>query len=106
MNTISQKLWEMPELSQINRLPAHSCLIPHADVASASRAEGRNAINGGQVQSSRLLSLDGEWDFALFADPEAATLAIQSLAAGAARSAPTAKRYDPHAPKRWMQPKC
>ena len=87
MQTVSKNFWEMPELTQINRLPAHSCLIPHPDAASAARAGGRNAVNGGQVESSRLLSLDGEWDFELFPSPEMAAEALANgIAEGLART--------------------
>lgn len=87
--TVSRNFHELPELTQINRLPAHSCLIPHPTPASAARSAGLNAVNGSRVESSRLLSLDGEWDFHLFPSPESASQALTALkAAPAAVSAP------------------
>ena len=77
-DTLSKKLWEMPELTQINRLPAHSGLIPHPDPASAAASGGINSVNGRKQISSRVLSLDGEWDFRLYPDPDSASWETES----------------------------
>ena len=52
------KLWECPELSEINRLPMGSTSTPCASVEELSSG------------SSRVLSLDGNWDFLLLGRPE------------------------------------
>jgi len=55
----SKNLWEIPELTQINRLDAHSGLIPHpaADAARSAAA------------SPWRQPLDGQWQFELFKRP-------------------------------------
>ena len=59
---ISKKFWEMPELTHINRLPAHSCLIPFGDSGQA--------LSRKRDDSPWFLSLDGTWDFNLYEKPE------------------------------------
>ncbi|MBN2626179.1 MAG: DUF4981 domain-containing protein [Spirochaetales bacterium] len=59
---VSKNFWEMPELTHINRLPAHSCLIPHAN--------GEDALRGNREKSPFFLSLDGTWDFKLYRKPD------------------------------------
>ncbi len=56
-SNISRNFWELPELTEINKLPAHSCLIPQSDSPE---------------NSDRYLSLDGDWDFRLFSRPDEA----------------------------------
>lgn len=58
----SQRLWEIPELTAINRLAAHACLIPYPDQATA-RARDRE-------RSPWFQSLNGDWSFALFDRPD------------------------------------
>jgi beta-galactosidase len=58
---VSRNFWELPELTEINRLPAHSCLVPYAD---------RDAAVAGRRDSSPWYrSLNGEWKFRLFPGP-------------------------------------
>ena len=59
---VSCKLYQLPELTEINRLPMHSCLIPQAGV--------REALQGRKEDSPFFMSLDGEWDFVLLERPE------------------------------------
>lgn len=59
---VSQRLWEMPEITQINRLPAHSCLIPYPNQATA--------LGGKREQSSWFQLLNGTWKFQLLDRPE------------------------------------
>ena len=61
---ISRHYWELPELTQINRLPAHSCLIPFDSFESAAEGRGED--------SSRFMSLDGTWEFHLYDRPQEA----------------------------------
>ncbi|RKX88326.1 MAG: beta-galactosidase [Spirochaetes bacterium] len=61
---ISRKLWELPELTNINRLPSHSCLIPYS---SRDRAQTDDPAS-----SDRYICLDGSWNFKLFPKPEEA----------------------------------
>ena len=61
---ISKKFWEMPELTHINRLPAHSCLIPYGD--------REQALSRKKESSPYFASLDGTWDFNLYKKPEEA----------------------------------
>ena len=57
---VSKALYELPELTQINRLPAHGAGIPYPDVESALKRK----------TSALRMSLDGEWRFRLFDSPE------------------------------------
>ncbi|WFB37628.1 glycoside hydrolase family 2 TIM barrel-domain containing protein [Kiritimatiellota bacterium B12222] len=54
--------WEIPELTQINRLPARSFHFPFPD---AEKAATRNP-----AKSKWVTSLDGEWSFNYFEKPE------------------------------------
>jgi beta-galactosidase len=56
------RCWEIPELTQINRLPARSHHFPFPD---ATKASTRNPD-----KSRWVTSLDGEWAFDYFASPE------------------------------------
>ena len=58
---VSARPWEMPELTQVNRLPAHAGLWPQQDASHA--LEGR--------PSPWVQSLDGAWPFRLVERPEA-----------------------------------
>ncbi|HAR65563.1 MAG TPA: beta-galactosidase [Lentisphaeria bacterium] len=60
---VTHRWWELPELQEINRLPAHSGLIPYADATSACR--------GVRNESPWFCSLNGTWNFKLFDRPEA-----------------------------------
>ena len=62
---VSRNFWELPELTQVNRLPAHSCLIPFSD-------SDEHGINGRDEVSPNFLRLDGQWKFHLFAQPHEA----------------------------------
>lgn len=55
----SKNLWEIPELTQINRLDMHSGLIPYPDAASAREGD----------ESPWRSSLNGDWKFELFHRP-------------------------------------
>ncbi|MBN2450729.1 MAG: DUF4981 domain-containing protein [Lentisphaeria bacterium] len=67
---VSPHLWETPEITAVNRLPAHSCLLPFPDVDSAvGRDRGRTPW---------YQCLDGEWRFALLDCPEEAVDAFLS----------------------------
>lgn len=55
------KFWELPELTQINRLPARSFAYPYQDAETALKRD--------PAQSCWNLNLDGEWDFDYFETP-------------------------------------
>jgi beta-galactosidase len=57
--------WQNPMLTSINRMPPHATLTPYADLASALSAD--------RAASPWHMSLDGQWDFAIFAHPDAVT---------------------------------
>lgn len=59
---LSHNLWELPEITHINRQEAHSCLIPYPDTTIAL-THNRNI-------SPWFLLLNGTWDFSLFDHPE------------------------------------
>ena len=59
---ISLNLWEMPEITNLNRLPAHSGLIPFPNP--------KVAMDHTQGESPFFVSLDGDWKFQLYAKPE------------------------------------
>jgi beta-galactosidase len=59
------KTWEMPELSSVNKLPAHATAIPFSTPTDAQTME-RNA-------SLWFLDLNGEWQFKIQARPEDVT---------------------------------
>lgn len=59
--------WELPELTEINRLPMRATLTPYPDEASA--------LQNHPHESPFTLSLDGEWQFQLFPAPDAVPLA-------------------------------
>jgi len=56
-------LWEIPEATEINRLPMTSCLVPFPSRAAALR--------GDRNRSEFLLRLDGSWRFCLYKSPDA-----------------------------------
>ena len=60
---VSQHLWETPEITHINRLDMHSCLVPFADADIAHSCD--------RTQSSLHLDLNGQWAFQLFPHPDA-----------------------------------
>jgi len=53
--------WEMPELTEINRLPMRATLYPYKTAVQAKRVE--------PAKSPWVLSLDGPWDFRYFERP-------------------------------------
>ena len=59
---VSSKLYEMPELQDINRLPMHGAEIPFADVEQALERKYEN--------SPFYRSLNGKWQFSLYRRPE------------------------------------
>jgi len=58
------KLWQTPQVTEINRLPMRSPLIPQGDI--------KNARTGAGTESPWLRSLNGDWRFKLVASPEEA----------------------------------
>ncbi|WP_309398143.1 glycoside hydrolase family 2 TIM barrel-domain containing protein [Cerasicoccus maritimus] len=56
----SKNLWEIPELTHINRLDMHSGLLPYPSVEEALAAEC----------SPRVRCLNGEWQFSLLSKPD------------------------------------
>jgi beta-galactosidase len=56
------KPWENPELTSLNRLPMGSTSIPFASLEELRKGE-----------SSKVLNLDGQWDFVLLKKPEEVT---------------------------------
>jgi len=60
---VSLNLWEMPEVTNLNRLPAHSGLIPFPNP--------KIAMNHTPEDSSFFVSLDGDWKFQLYPKPQA-----------------------------------
>ena len=58
---LSNVLWETPEITAINRLPAHSCLIPFPDQQTALTRE--------RERSAWFQSLNGQWAFKLLDRP-------------------------------------
>jgi len=66
MNTSSfpfPRCWEIPELTQINRLPARSFHFPFPNAEKAATRD--------PAKSKWVRSLDGEWNFDYFERPEA-----------------------------------
>jgi len=57
----SGEFWQTPEITSLNRLPAHAELSSWRDAPAAL----------GDKPSASLLSLDGVWDFALYPSPDA-----------------------------------
>ncbi|HMP75922.1 MAG TPA: glycoside hydrolase family 2 TIM barrel-domain containing protein [Kiritimatiellia bacterium] len=79
--------WQLPELTEINRLPMRASLHPCATAAQALRLDA--------ARSPWVLSMDGAWDFKLFESPEAVPSAAIS-ADGAVRG------WNPiHVPSNW-----
>ncbi|MBR2508258.1 MAG: DUF4981 domain-containing protein [Lentisphaeria bacterium] len=62
MWNISNKLYQTPEITEINRLPMHGAEIPFQS------ADDENFCN--YENSPFYMSLDGDWKFKLFHDPE------------------------------------
>ena len=62
-DSTTQNHWELPELTNINRLPMTSCLVPFASPEQA-RHYRREA-------SSWVVDLNGTWQFQLYDRPEA-----------------------------------
>ena len=65
-----KKIWENPEIQSINRLKMTSPLVHYNDenMARNEVAAGPEAVK--ITQSPYFKSLDGEWDFAFFENPE------------------------------------
>ena len=59
---VSRELFLTPEITQINRIPAHGAEIPYADRENARKRDRKG--------SPWYQSLDGEWKFRLFKAPE------------------------------------
>lgn len=62
--------WHEPELLSLNKLPPRATFYPFA---SADQAR-----TGDRTVSPRWLSLDGQWDFRLEADPRSALVAVEA----------------------------
>ena len=60
---ISFNLWEMPEITNLNRIPAHSGLIPFPNP--------KVAMDRAPKESPYFVSLDGDWRFQLYPKPQA-----------------------------------
>ena len=60
---VSERPWEMPELTAINRLPMRATLFPYHTAASARRAN--------PTKSPWVKQLNGKWKFKLYPKPEA-----------------------------------
>ncbi|MFW6261907.1 MAG: sugar-binding domain-containing protein, partial [Spirochaetota bacterium] len=54
--------WETPEITNINRLPAGSCLVPYPDPETAASYD--------RTRSDWFLSLGGTWAFRLYGKPD------------------------------------
>ncbi|HTX71772.1 MAG TPA: glycoside hydrolase family 2 TIM barrel-domain containing protein, partial [Rectinemataceae bacterium] len=65
-------VWESPELSGMGRLPMRSPLLPWPDAESARKAARLGPTGRGVPDNPFVLSLDGDWDFALAENPRAA----------------------------------
>jgi beta-galactosidase len=63
--------WESPEVQGLGRLPMRSPLLPHVDAESARRAARLGLVGADEADNPLVLGLDGEWAFALVANPEA-----------------------------------
>ena len=59
---VSSKLYELPELQEINRLPMHGAEIPFADM--------EQALERKYEKSDFFRSLNGKWRFSLYRKPE------------------------------------
>lgn len=59
---VSLNLWEMPEITNLNRLPAHSGLIPFPN--------SKIAMDSAREESPFFISLDGDWKFQLYPKPQ------------------------------------
>jgi beta-galactosidase len=59
------KTWEMPQLTSLNKLPAHATLIPYPTAA--------DALTFAREKSPWFMSLNGQWDFKIKPKPEDAT---------------------------------
>jgi hypothetical protein len=64
LNIPVRKPWENPECVGLNRLPARATLYPFQSEKSA--------LTYNREKSTRVLSLNGEWDFRLVSHPDAA----------------------------------
>ena len=62
MALLTDRLWEQPECTGMNRLPGRATLYPHPELADALRREPE--------ESPWVISLDGGWKFRLFERPE------------------------------------
>jgi beta-galactosidase len=60
-----QKTWQMPDLTQLGKLPPRATLVPYPSAELAKHME--------RDQSPYFLLLNGQWDFKLCAKPEAVT---------------------------------
>ncbi len=60
------KTWEMPQLTSLNKLPAHATMIPYPSPAEALAFD--------REKSPWFRDLSGQWDFKIKPRPEAVTL--------------------------------
>ncbi|MCC5844181.1 MAG: beta-galactosidase [Verrucomicrobia bacterium] len=80
------RVWEIPELTEINRLPARASLFPFPDEAKA--------LTRDPAKSKWVKSLDGSWAFDYFERPEA-------VPAGLVKRKPGAKTPEIQVPGNW-----
>jgi beta-galactosidase len=71
MWNVRHNLHEMPELTEINRLPMHGAEVPFANAAKADFCN--------YAASDRYLSLDGDWKFQLYYAPEDVPSAVTTV---------------------------
>jgi len=65
---VSLNLWEMPEITNLNRLPAHSGLIPFPNP--------KVAMDHTPQESPFFMNLDGDWKFQLYPKPQVVDSAV------------------------------
>ena len=80
------RVWEVPELTEINRLPARASLFPFPDEAKA--------LSRDPAKSKWVKSLDGSWAFDYFESPEA-------VPANLVKRRPSAKTAEITVPGNW-----
>ena len=83
MQALMPKVWETPEITQINRLPIHTTFHPYDSVSSARRRD--------PASSPWVKSLNGTWQLLVLANPSLVTVGHISAvvpSAGRARKAP------------------
>jgi hypothetical protein len=88
----SHRLWEMPELTAPDRLPAHACLVPSADQGSApTRDRGLRLVlrDGSHPDPWARRTAAGQWERAW--QPAAHPLRLRGTQRHRTRSRPRAE---------------